>query len=60
MEKIKKYRLFWRIVAIAGFIIMLANGIAYFTGWNKVHIPSTAIGAILIALGIVFGQKKNK
>jgi hypothetical protein len=55
----KKFRLFWRIVGIAGFILILVNAVAYLTGWNKISSSTWAIGTIFIALGIIFGQMKK-
>jgi hypothetical protein len=55
----KKFRLFWRIVFIAGFILILLNAVAYLTGWNKISSSTGAIGMIFVTLGIIFGQMKK-
>jgi protein-S-isoprenylcysteine O-methyltransferase Ste14 len=57
--QMKKFRLFWRIVFIAGFILILVNALAYLTGWNKISSSTVAIGIIFVALGIIFGQMKK-
>ena len=54
----KTFRLFWRIVVLAGFVLLLVNGIDYLAGWNKIPSATTAIGAAFVALGIIFGQMK--
>ena len=57
--QMKKFRLFWRIVFFAGFILILVNGVAYLTGWNEIPSSTVAIGTVFVALGIVFSQMKK-
>ena len=58
-EQMKKFRLFWHIVFIAGFILILVNAVAYLTGWNETSSSTVVIGVIFVALGIIFGQMKK-
>ena len=59
-SKLKKFRLFWRIVFFIGFIMIIVNAIDYLVGWNKISSAINVTGISFVALGIIFGQMKNK
>ena len=58
--EIEKYKLFFRIVFITGFIMVLVSAIDYLAGGNKISPVIGGIGIIFVANGIIFGHVKNR